>query len=56
MMFFGWRPIESCYGSTNPVSSQMLQAATNNPSCSQPAWFWILLGAAVLGGSMSRKK
>lgn len=57
MMYFGWRPIESCYGNTSTQAS--VNAAMSQRfgvGCPQPVWFYLLLGAAVIGGLSHKKK
>ncbi len=48
MMSFGWRPNQSCYEN----AAQVQQKA----SCPSAAWWYVLMGLAVVGGIAGRKK
>lgn len=47
MMSFGWRPNQSCYEN---------QAQVNKTACPSAAWWYVLLGLAVVAGASGGKK
>jgi len=56
MMYFGWRPIMSCYGQASPTGTEGQTAASGTTTCGQPWWFWVLLGTALVAGTTERDK
>jgi len=52
MMYFGWRPLPSCYtqdGKNIPLQSPLAQ-------CQSPSWWYWLLAASAAAGLLVRSK